>query len=331
LGALPETERHTLAPRETQKPMISAAKVNKPDEKIVDVNKVKDIKKSVSAERVTKKEGVPEEFRTTSTGDTFDLNSSFSLQDFNSLASYQEAVKMARTDIQSGQAAERAQGRTIVSDIPGGAPVIQSVGAFAGADVATFEKSGMARLYETPLGQALTGKIALDKLKEEGIGENIIALTDYMLKNGLTPEQVSADPATQMILYLELNEADLALIKSGKTDISAFAQLVEGLPFIRKASGKGGGAIIPTTAIAKFDDLQIKIEKMGNKIRDYRMAAARTPAKKDAYLELIEKTESEKRNAESRAKLYVIQSPIAQSCRIALKKWKSFGKYLIVH
>lgn len=183
-----------------------------------------------------------------------------------------------------------------------------AVGAFGEIEIAP-ETSLLQLTAGTPLGQAITGKVALDELKRQGKADLILEMTNHMLKNGLTPEQVSNDPGTQMLLSLELDEKDIELLKSGEAEVTALAQLMEGLP----AKAFGVGKYITTIPSERIDALQMKIEKMGNQIRDYRMAAARTPANKDIYLELIEKNEMAIRDAESRIKLLVIQSPKYQN------------------
>ena len=235
------------------------------------------------------------------------------------LVSEQE-FKKAQADLQSRKEelkilAEGGKKGGIVQPLPipeSREIVTTGVGAFEGADIHR-ERSVFGILDDTPLGQAIIGKATLDKLKEGDRGENIVNMTNFMLDNGLTPQQVSSDPATQMVLSMELNEQDLALIKSGETLISDMALLIEGLPVTRAITKIAGGALTPTTAYAKIEDLNTLIEKKGNKVRDYRMAAARTPANRDRYLELIEKTESEIRHAESRIKLLAIESSIMQN------------------
>lgn len=196
----------------------------------------------------------------------------------------------------------------IVAPIPEARELGGTVGAFEEAQIGR-ERSGMQLLAETPLGQAIIGKVGLDELKNQGKAQELLDLTNYMLENGLTPQQVSADPATQMILSLELNEKDIELLKSGEAEVGGLALLIEGLPL----KGLGIGKYITTTPTERIKALQSKIEKMGNTIRDYRMAAARTPANADKYLTLIEKTELKIRDAESRIKLMIIQSPSLQN------------------
>jgi hypothetical protein len=188
------------------------------------------------------------------------------------------------------------------------------VQAFEGLELPGTDKGLIQTLGDTPLGQAFAGKAALKNLRKEGQLDNIVEMTDFMLDNGLTPEQITNDPSIQMFLKLQLNELDVKLIKQGEQDISFLAQLVEGLPVIGGIARKHfGGAITPTIAAQRVDDLASNIQQMGNTVRDYRMAAARTPANKDVYLELLEETEIEIKNAESRMKLLIIQSPTLQN------------------
>ena len=188
------------------------------------------------------------------------------------------------------------------------------VQAFEGLELPGTDKGLIQTLGDTPLGQAFAGKATLKNLRKEGQLDNIVEMTDFMLDNGLTPEQITNDPHIQMFLKLQLNELDVKLIKQGEQDISFLAQLVEGLPVIGGIARKHfGGAITPTIAAQRVDDLASNIQQMGNTVRDYRMAAARTPANKDVYLELLEETEIEIKNAESRMKLLIIQSPTLQN------------------
>ena len=188
-----------------------------------------------------------------------------------------------------------------------------SVGAFEGIDVGRGDPVTQA-IANTAFGQALAGKLGLDLTTQKGQDDNLLKLTKRMQDDGLRPEQISADPTVQMLLKLELSELDLKLFKDGQAEVSVIAQLIEGIPFIGKIGGTTVGAsIAPTTALAKVTDLDQKITVLGNTIRDYRMAAARNPTRKDQYLGLIEQNEVLMRNAESRIKLLIIQSPVLQN------------------
>lgn len=164
-------------------------------------------------------------------------------------------------------------------------------------------------LLDTPFGRATAGKVALEELEKQGKTEGYVAMTKYMLETGATPKSLTNDPTAQFILSLKLNENDLKLLKSGDAEIDDLAILMEGLPL----KGLGVGKFVTTIPSDRIAALNMKIEKVGNTIRDYRMAAARTPANKDKYLTLIEKSEDKIRNAESRIKLMIIQSPHYQN------------------
>jgi len=201
-------------------------------------------------------------------------------------------------------------------ELPGAENVGAGIGAFSelGAGLPLPERSGLGLLVNSPLGQAFAGDISLEKLKEdEEFSSALLSMTDYMLDNGLTPEAVSSDPQVQMLLRLELTERDIATIKSGKSDVSAIAIAIEGLPVSSQITKWTGGALTPTSAYAKIQALTNKITKIGDEMRDFRMAAARTPAKKDEYLSLIEQAQEEIYDAQSRIKLLIIQSPILQN------------------
>lgn len=187
-----------------------------------------------------------------------------------------------------------------------------NVGAFQDVDLNSYKTIEL--IGNNPLGQAIIGKISFDQLKEADNLDEVLKLTDYMRDNGLTPKQVSNDPYIQSLLKLELNKLDIELLKSGEVEVGALSQLVEGIPFVNQGARKfGGSAIIPTVPSQRIDDLDQKITVMGNTIRDYRMAAARNPTRADQYLDMIDRSEREIRNAESRIKLLIIQSPILQN------------------
>ncbi len=233
------------------------------------------------------------------------------------IAQLEKTAVIQNAQLQRQQEIERQK---IISrtEIPQGRELGETaVGAFKELGQDTKPRSLLENIGQlmagTPLGQAFSGKHALDELKKGGRADNLLEMTDFMLENGLRPDQVSDDPHIQMVLSLELNEHDIKILRSGKADISKVAQAVEGITFTRYGAKLLGKSLTPTTAEEKIVDLELTIVQIGNSIRDWRMAAARTPTKKPDYLEMVEDAEQEIRDAESKIKLLTIQSPVLQN------------------
>lgn len=173
---------------------------------------------------------------------------------------------------------------------------------------------GISGLIESNLGEAFAGVSFVQGLKgDEKLQNQIIGLTDYMLENQLTPEEVSQDPYVQAILRLKLNENDIKVLKEGKADVGAVAAAIEGLPISSQLTKWTGGALTPTSAYNKINDLNTKVEKLTSKMDNWSEAISKNPKLADQYDDLISEAEQELVDAQSRIKLMIIQSPILQN------------------
>jgi len=172
-----------------------------------------------------------------------------------------------------------------------------------------------------PLSTALNANDALKKLKKDKVFRNKIkGMTEDMIKAGKTPKQMTSDPLEQMFLSLELNEKDLKLIESGKSDVNALEIQIEALPLGKYVGFVGAATIGVTVPSDKINDLSGQVEQIGNSVRDWRMAAARSPQNSDKYVSLLEDAEDNMRDAESRIKLLIIQSPELQNAPEEVEK-----------
>lgn len=173
---------------------------------------------------------------------------------------------------------------------------------------------GISELIESNLGEAFAGVSFVQSLKgNEKLQNQVLGLTDYMIENQLTPEEVSADPYVQAILRLKLNENDIKVLNEGKADVGAVAAAIEGLPISSQVTKWTGGALTPTSAYNKINDLNTKVEKLTSKMDNWSEAISKNPKLADQYDDLISEAEQELVDAQSRIKLMIIQSPILQN------------------
>jgi hypothetical protein len=164
------------------------------------------------------------------------------------------------------------------------------------------------------LGQAFAGVASVQNLKDnKPLQDEVLALTNYMMENNLTPEQVSSDPYVQSVLKLRLNENDIKVLNEGKADVGAVATAIEGLPVSSQLTKYTGGALTPTAAFKKINDLDAKVKTLTSKMDNWSEAIAKNPELADRYGDLINETEQELADAQSRIKLMIIQSPILQN------------------
>ena len=189
-----------------------------------------------------------------------------------------------------------------------------------GDNILPIGKEGQGRVpllsaaVESNLGKAMTGVAFTQKLKEdEALAKQLLDLTNYMIANGLTPEQVSEDPFVQSALRLNLNENDLKVLKDGKAEVTKFAVTIEGLPVTSQLTKWTGGALTPTSAFKKIKDLDALVVKLTSKMDNWSEAISKNPQLADQYGDLIDDAEQEVINAQSRIKLLIIQSPILQN------------------
>lgn len=172
----------------------------------------------------------------------------------------------------------------------------------------------ISKLVETNLGQAMTGEIFLNQIKENPeFQKQVLDLTDYMNKAGLTPEQVSSDPYMQAALRIQLNENDLKVLKQGKAEINKFSSLIEGLPITKKVTQIAGGALTPTTAFSKINSLDKQVKDLTSQMDKWNEAIASNPQIADQYESLVNEAEQKILDAQSRIKLLILQSPIYQN------------------
>lgn len=141
----------------------------------------------------------------------------------------------------------------------------------------------------------------------------VLALTEYMIINNLTPEQVTDDPLEQALLRLKLNENDIKVLNNGKTDVSNLASSIEGLPIASAFTKYTGGAVTPTSAYAKITDLDAQVMKLTSKMDNWGEAITKNPQLADEYDDLVDETVQKVLDAQSRIKLMIIQSPILQN------------------
>lgn len=169
-------------------------------------------------------------------------------------------------------------------------------------------------LIQSNLGQAMVGKSALDYLKEDSdFSRQFLELNDYMLKNNLAPEDLSNDPLVQSLLKLKLNENDIKVLKKGKADVSQMGVLIEGLPITSSITKIAGGALTPTTAYKKINDLNQQITKINSEMSQWNEAITQDPKKAFEYEQLINENEQRLLDAQSRIKLLIIQSSVYQN------------------
>ena len=191
-----------------------------------------------------------------------------------------------------------------------------------GEDIGYRERSAFGILTETPLGQAVIGNIGLEELKDKEKTQEIYSnLIDRMVTENLLPEEVTANPAMQALLKFDLSERDLKILNSGRADVSAMSQLIEGI-------GPLGVLAKPFTMVLGHTDPEERAQKvvdkaikMGNQVRDYRMAAARNPSRAQEYYDLLEESKQEILDAQSTIKLLIIQSPDLQNSPELVDAW----------
>lgn len=182
------------------------------------------------------------------------------------------------------------------------------LGAFEGLDSNTANKFLVQGLINSPFGQALLSREGLDTADLKQLKK----MTDRMIEQGLTPEQVTADPFLQSMLRLELNETDLKILKQGDADVSAFSQFVEGIPFIGSLARKYAGEMIPT-ASRRSDNILAEITDIESSTTKWREATSRNPQQVPRVKVMTQEALDRLLELEAINKMLIIQSPILQS------------------
>lgn len=170
------------------------------------------------------------------------------------------------------------------------------------------EKVGGAILPN--LGQTATAKTLFEG--DEAQLQNIVAQTKRFREAGISPEQAFPEnPMAQSILRLDLNERDLAVIKSGEAKVSGFTQVVESIPIIPRGFRQFVGVF--ATSSKRVQDIETELSNAEKNVNEWATNAASNPHFQEEYLQLINQTEDRMLWLESKLKLIVLQSPDLQA------------------
>lgn len=229
-------------------------------------------------------------------------------------ASLKEAAKFAgdtqRANMEAGQAEAQTQKKQAeLANVT--TPRAENL---VGETISIAGEQGASIFGSNALSQSTAAQMILTDFQENPeLQKKILDLTKYMVEHNLTPEQVTSDPTEQALLTLKLNDNDIKILNEGKADVSSFSKYIEGLPLFSQFTKFTGGALTPTSAYAKINDLADELNKVNSKMEGWNEAITRNPPLADRYESLVNESEQNIFDLQSRIKLLFIQSPIFQN------------------